>query len=140
MRSLFRFKGGMAMCGKGSWHSVGRLCAFIILGGILLVRAAPVWSAEDSDKRTVGLTKTMEVTVQMKTTKGLLTKELHRVHILQDTVFVDRSGSQITYEAFSAPCKAVLVYEPVHMGDPMAVSVTEKKLLPGSTSAFTPLD
>jgi len=75
----------------------------------------------------------MEVTIQKKMRESLLTKELSAVRVSRYTEYVDQSGKKISYDLLAAPCKAVLVYEPEPKGDPVAVGITVKRLLPGAT-------
>jgi hypothetical protein len=115
-----------------SKYFVSRLLAGFIVGTLWLV-PGPQAAADDPAVKSVVRTRTSEVTIQSKTSVGLVTKELRVVRISGDTKYVDQNGKKIDLESLEAPCKAVIEYEPVPQGDHEAVSVTVKQRLPGAT-------
>jgi len=112
------------------------ICAFLVAGGVLFSSHYGFSSETEQDKRQIGPTKTMEVTLQKKMSRSLLSKELDMVRVTRYTEYFDKSGGKIPYELLPVPCRAVLVYEPEPKGNPEAVSVTVKERLPGASTAI----
>jgi hypothetical protein len=106
----------------------------LVTAGILFTGSDLFCAEIDKDEPVVGRTMTAEVTIQKKMTEGLLTKELQVVRLSRQTTCVDQTGRKIGYDSLAVPCKAVLVYLPELKGDPLAVSITVKRVLPGASS------
>ncbi len=111
---------------------VNSICIAVIIGVLGLARVEQAVADNVVEGNDVS-TKTSTVTIQKKMNSGLLTKELRVVRINQGTSYFDPGGKGIDFASFAAPCRAVLVYTPVPKGDPEAVSITVKELLPGAT-------
>lgn len=108
-------------------------CAVLLAGGLVISEPDTFCSEKDPNQRQIGPTKTTEVTIQKKMSASLLTKELAIVRVSRHTEYVDQSGRKMPYDLLSVPCKAVIVYEPEPNGNPVAVNVTVKQLLPGAS-------
>lgn len=113
------------------------LCIVVFAVPLLLMGTMRSSLAKNTEEGSIGPTKTAEVTIQKKTRGGFLTKELRLVRISRHTEYTDKKGKKVDFESFAAPCRAVIVYEPEPKGDPVAVSVTVKELLPGATSLLS---
>ena len=121
---MYRFFKGQAIARIACW--------FIAL--LFVIIAYPDTGLSEPAQKS--LDRSAKLTISGKTADAVLIGERHFT-VTEATVITDMKGKKIRLGDLAVPCEAVIEYRLIMDEDPLALKITVKKLLEGSTTRWS---
>lgn len=101
------------------------LQAYLVLGAVAVL----------AENRTKHPTKTVSVTIKSKNGNAIITAG-QRFLITDSTGVFDAGGNQMEANDLPVPCKARICYQPIMNGDPVALKIVVRRIIPDPSTAL----
>jgi hypothetical protein len=108
--------------------------AFCFIVPIFLIIAYPDTGFSEPAQKS--LDRSAKLTVSGKTADAIIIGERHFA-VTETTVIIDMKGKKIRLSDLAVPCNAQIEYRLIMDEDPLALKITVKKLLEGSTTRWS---
>ena len=121
---MYRFFKGQLIC---------RIAFWIIVPILVIIAYPDTGFSEPAQK---SLDRSAKLTISGKTADAILIGERHFT-VTEATVITDMKGKKIQLGDLAVPCNAQIEYRLIMDEAPLALKITVKKLLEGSTTRWT---
>ena len=120
---MYRFLKGQLIC---------RIAFWFIVPMFLIIAYPDTTFSEPAQK---SLDRSAKLTISGKTADAILIGERHFA-VTEATVIIDMKEKKIRLSDLAVPCEAEIEYRLIMDEDPLALKITVKKLLEGSTTRW----